>query len=366
MNIHIVVCCGIWVNSSYKNINKASFIENSAMKKEAMFWKPMKNETVQCFLCPHHCIIAPEKRGICGVRENEQGKLFSLIYQACSSIAVDPIEKKPLYHFYPGSLVLSLGSVGCTFRCDHCQNYHISMARPEELSLRDIPAETLGKIAKDQNCRGVAWTYNEPTIWHEYTIEAAKLVKNAGLYTVYVTNGYIEEKPLREIAPYLDAMNIDIKAFHDEFYRTVCKAKLAPVLQTCELAKKLGVHVEITYLVIPGFNDDASEIKKFCQWVAEKLGTDTAVHFSRFHPDYKMTEIKATPSSTLLSCHAIAKETGLQFVYLGNIAHGDYDNTYCPSCNMVLITRYGFSADVKGVAQGKCSHCGAIIPVRIG
>jgi pyruvate formate lyase activating enzyme len=336
------------------------------MKKEAMFWKPTKNETVQCFLCPHHCIIAPEKRGICGVRKNEQGRLFSLIYQACSSIAVDPIEKKPLYHFYPGSLVLSLGSVGCTFRCDHCQNYHISMARPEDLSLRDIPAENLSKIAQDQNCKGVAWTYNEPTIWHEYTIEAAKLVKNAGLYTVYVTNGYIEEQPLREIAPYLDAMNIDIKAFHDQFYRTVCKARLAPVLQTCEHAKKLGIHVEVTYLVIPGFNDDASEIKKFCDWVTHKLGTDTPVHFSRFHPDYKMTDIKTTPSSTLLSCHAIAKETGLQFVYLGNIAHGDYDNTYCPSCKNLLIARYGFSAEVEGLANGKCSRCGTIIPVRIG
>jgi pyruvate formate lyase activating enzyme len=366
MNIHIVVSCGIRENSFYKNINKASFIENFAMKKEAMFWKPTKNETVQCFLCPHHCIIAPEKRGICGVRKNEQGRLFSLIYQACSSIAVDPIEKKPLYHFYPGSLVLSLGSVGCTFRCDHCQNYHISMARPEDLSLRDIPAENLSKIAQDQNCKGVAWTYNEPTIWHEYTIEAAKLVKNAGLYTVYVTNGYIEEQPLREIAPYLDAMNIDIKAFHDQFYRTVCKARLAPVLQTCEHAKKLGIHVEGTYLVSPGFNDDASEIKKFCDWVTHKLGTDTPVHFSRFHPDYKMTDIKTTPSSTLLSCHAIAKETGLQFVYLGNIAHGDYDNTYCPSCKNLLIARYGFSAEVEGLANGKCSRCGTIIPVRIG
>jgi pyruvate formate lyase activating enzyme len=366
MNIRIVACCEMRVGFFYKNINKASFIEKTAMKKEAAFWKPVKDQVVQCQLCPHHCMIAPEKRGICGVRKNEQGRLFTLIYQACSSIAADPIEKKPLYHFYPGSLVLSFGSVGCTFRCDHCQNYHISMARPEDQTLRDIPADTVAQLAVDYGCKGVAWTYNEPTIWHEYTREAAIVAKGAGLYTVYVTNGYIEEEPLREIAPHLDAMNVDIKAFHEEFYRTICKAKLAPVLQTCERAKKLGIHLEITYLVIPGFNDDLKEIKEFCQWTGEKLGTDTAVHFSRFHPDYRMTHVPATPLHTLLSCHRIAKEAGLQFVYLGNITHGDYDNSYCPSCKNLLIERHGFSATIKGLVQGRCSRCNVSLPFRMG
>jgi len=366
MNTRIEACSGTAVNSPYKNINKASLIENPAMKKEALFWKPMKNKTVQCFLCPHHCTIAPEKTGVCGVRKNESGKLFSLIYQACSSVAVDPIEKKPLYHFHPGSRVLSLGSVGCTFRCDHCQNYQISMAHPEGQILREIPAEQLSMIATKQDCAGVAWTYNEPTIWHEYTSEAAKKVKDAGLYTVYVTNGYIEEEPLKQLAPYLDAMNIDIKAFHEEFYRKTCKARLAPVLQTCERAKTLGIHLEITYLVIPGHNDAQGEITKFCQWVGEKLGGDTPVHFSRFHPDYNMTDVPATPLNTLLACHTIATDAGLRYVYLGNIGHGDYDNTYCPSCKTLLIERYGFSANIKGLNKGTCSRCGAVIPVRIG
>ena len=366
MNIRIEACSEVEANFSYKNINKASFIENPAMKKEALFWKPLKNQTVQCFLCPHHCIIAPEKHGICGVRKNEHGTLFSLIYQACSSIAVDPIEKKPLYHFNPGSLVLSLGSVGCTFRCDHCQNYSISMARPDEQPLHDIPASHLSKIAIEKGCKGVAWTYNEPTIWHEYTVEAAQLVKEAGLYTVYVTNGYIEEEPLKAIAPYLDAMNIDVKAFHEQFYQKICKAKLAPVLQTCERVKKLGVHLELTYLVIPGHNDTAKEIKGFCQWIVEKLGVDTPVHFSRFHPDYKMTDVTPTPLDRLLACHTAAKDAGLQYVYLGNIGHGDYDNTYCPSCRNLLVERYGFSANIKGITQGKCSSCGALIPIHIG
>jgi pyruvate formate lyase activating enzyme len=365
MGIRIVVFYGAGANSYYKNINKASFIENTAMKKEAMFWKPGKDKTVQCLLCPHHCVIAAERHGICGVRKNEQGKLYSLIYQACSSISDDPIEKKPLYHFHPGSLVLSLGSVGCTFKCDHCQNYHISMARPEGMSLQEIPAETLSQIALDHGCRGVAWTYNEPAIWHEYTVEAAKFVKNAGLYTAYVTNGYLEEEPLSEIAPYLDAMNIDIKAFHEEFYQKVCKARLAPVLQTCERAKKLGIHLELTYLVVPGMNDDGLEIQEFCYWIGETLGTDTPVHFSRFHPDYKMTDISATPMKTLFSCLRVAKEANLQFVYLGNIAHGDYDNTYCPGCGNLLIERYGFSSHLKGVSQGKCLRCGTLVPLRM-
>jgi len=364
MNSRIKACFEAEVNSSYKNINKASLIGNPAMKKEALFWKPMKNQTVQCFLCPHHCIIAPEKQGICGVRKNEHGTLFSLIYQACSSIAVDPIEKKPLYHFYPGSQVLSLGSVGCTFRCDHCQNYQISMAKPEEQHLRDIPAEQLSRIAREKGCTGVAWTYNEPTIWHEYTVEAARLVKDAGLYTVYVTNGYIEEEPLKDIAPYLDAMNIDVKAFQEQFYQKICKAKLAPVLRTCERAKALGIHLELTYLVIPGLNDSMSDIQAFCHWVSQKLGIDTPVHFSRFHPDYKMSDAPATPFETLLACQSVAKDAGLRFVYLGNIGHGDYDNTYCPSCKNLLIERYGYSVTMNGLRNGTCSRCGASIPVR--
>jgi len=334
------------------------------MKKEALFWKQMKNKAVQCFLCPHHCVIAADNYGICGVRKNEHGTLYSLIYQACSSIAVDPIEKKPLYHFYPGSRVFSIGSVGCTFRCDHCQNYQISIARPEEHSLRDIPAKQLSKLAKENGCSGVAWTYNEPTIWHEYTVEAARIVKAAGLYTVYVTNGYIEEEPLKEIAPYLDAMNIDVKAFHEEFYRKVCKAKLAPVLLTCERAKHLGIHLELTYLVIPGLNDTTDEVSEFCRWVAEALGVETPVHFSRFHPDYKMTDVDSTPLNTLLACRTTATEAGLQFVYLGNIGHGDYDNTYCPSCKNLLVERYGFSAKITGFSSGKCSSCKAHIPIR--
>jgi len=335
------------------------------MKKEASFWNPVEKGMVQCVLCPHHCKIAPERRGICGVRKNENGKLYTLIYAACSSVADDPIEKKPLYHFYPGSLVLSLGSVGCTFRCEHCQNFRISMAGPEHLGLQDIPPKTVVELAKEHGCRGVAWTYNEPTIWHEYAFDTAKLVKQAGLYTVYVTNGFIEEAPLREIAPYLDAMNIDVKAFQEEFYKKICKARLAPVLQTCERAKELGIHLELTYLVIPRLNDAVDEVTRFCEWVHEKLGSDVPVHFSRFHPDYKMADTPATPLETLLAIYKIAKQVGLQFVYLGNIPHGEYENTRCPSCGTVLIERYGYSTTVRHIQHGKCVNCGTKLPFRM-
>ncbi|HVQ00659.1 MAG TPA: AmmeMemoRadiSam system radical SAM enzyme [Candidatus Thermoplasmatota archaeon] len=336
------------------------------MKREARFWNSVGHGNVQCALCPHHCRIAAGKRGICGVRENEDGRLYSLIYAACSSVADDPIEKKPLYHFYPGSRVLSLGSVGCTFRCEHCQNFTISMAGPDSFGLRDIQPEAVVQMAKDHRCQGVAWTYNEPTIWHEYAFDTARLVKKAGLYTVYVTNGFMEEAPLREIAPYLDAMNIDVKAFREEFYRKICKGQLAPVLRACELAKQLGIHLELTYLVIPGLNDDVDEVTRFCSWVREALGADTPVHFSRFHPDYKMEDTPATPIETLLEFHKVAKQAGLQYVYLGNLPHGEYENSYCPSCGVLLIERHGYNISQRAVAQGRCMKCGTSVPFRIG
>jgi pyruvate formate lyase activating enzyme len=333
------------------------------MKKEARFWQPLENNKVQCLLCPHTCKINTNKRGICGVRENEDGKLVSLISGSCSSIADDPIEKKPLYHFYPGSLVLSLGSVGCTFRCAHCQNYSISTATPDEGYLQEVSPEDSVVLAKDHGCRGIAWTYNEPTIWHEYAFDTMQRAKKEGLYTVYVTNGYINEAPLKELSLYLDAMNIDVKAFTESFYKNICKARLEPVLRTCEQAKQLGIHLELTYLVIPGKNDTMDEIHRFCEWVVEKLGKDTPVHFSRFHPEYNLSDIPPTSKESLLQIFKIAQTTGLLYPYLGNIAHGDYDNTLCPVCKKVVIERHGFSAALKGLKEKNCRFCGTRLPI---
>jgi pyruvate formate lyase activating enzyme len=333
------------------------------MKKEAIFWESKDDRTVQCLLCPHNCIIIENKVGICGVRKNEGGKLYSLIYGSCSGVADDPIEKKPLNHFYPGSIVLSLGSVGCNFRCLHCQNYHISTATPEDNSLSEISPEKAVDLAKCHRCKGIAWTYNEPTIWFEYTLDSAKLAKKLDLYTVYVTNGYINEQPLKEISPYLDAMNVDIKAFTEGFYKKVCKARLAPVLHTCEFAKNLKIHLELTYLVIPGLNDSVDEIKKFCSWVSDSLGKETPVYFSRFHPYFKMKEVPSTPLETLIKANKIAKDTGLLYSYLGNVSHEKYENTYCPSCHNIIIQRSGFNTKITGLKNGKCDKCKANIPI---
>lgn len=328
------------------------------MKKEAKFWKTLNSKKVQCVLCLHKCKIDEGKTGICEVRKNEGGKLYSLIYGSCSSMAVDPIEKKPFYHFHPGTNAFSVGTVGCNFKCKHCQNYGISTAKPDHSHLRDITSESVIEHVKNNNCQGIAWTYNEPTIWYEFSLDSSKLAKKHGLYTCYVTNGYIGEEPLKEISPYLDAMNVDVKAFTDDFYKNICKASLEPVLNTCELAKELKIHLELTYLVIPGYNDSLDEIKKFCNWVAEKLGNNVPIHFSRFHPDHNMTDVKATPIDTLLKIYDVAKNAGLLFPYLGNVPHGDYENTICPKCENVCIKRHGFSTDLKGITNGKCTNCG--------
>jgi pyruvate formate lyase activating enzyme len=333
------------------------------MKVEAKFWEKKDNNKVHCLLCPHKCLINHNNTGICGVRKNEGGKLYSLIYNSCSSIAEDPIEKKPLYHFFPGSLALSLGSVGCNLTCDYCQNYKISRASSDSRFLKEVPPETAIDIAKKHGCKGISWTYNEPTIWHEYTVDSARLTKKEGLYTVYVTNGYINEEPLKELSPYLDAMNIDVKAFNENFYKNICKAKLQPVLNTCKIAKILGIHVEITYLVITELNDSLDEIRKFCRWIVDNLGENTPVHFSRFHPDYKMREIQATPIDLLLKIYDISKEVGILFPYIGNVPHGKYENTYCPRCGNMIVERYNFSSDIVGLKNNRCMRCGQIIPI---
>ena len=327
------------------------------MNKKASFWKKIDGEKVQCNLCSHHCKIKNQNVGVCGVRENQNGELFSLIYGSVSSVATDPIEKKPLYHFHPGTNAFSLGTVGCNFQCLHCQNSSISTADPSFPYLREMTPDDVVKQAKQYNCMGVAWTYNEPTIWHEFSYDASKIAKKQGLYTVYVSNGYISEEPLRELSPYLDAMNIDIKAFTESFYKKICKAKLEPVLNTCILARELDIHIELTYLVIPTYNDSGEEITRFCKWVVENLGNDIPVHFSRFHPDHLLTNIPATPIKTLEDVYDIARKTGISYVYIGNVPHGKYENTFCPTCGNLVVERYGYTVDISGIKNGKCSKC---------
>ncbi len=325
---------------------------------EAKFYSKRDDGAVQCGLCHHSCVIPPAKTGRCRVRRNDGGTLETLIYGVASAVHADPVEKKPLYHFHPGTTALSFGTYGCNFSCDFCQNWDISQRDvATEVGTRLSPADVV-RLARRAGAEGVSWTYNEPTIWHEFAYDASVAAKAAGLYTCYVTNGYIQEAPLRELAPVLDAMNIDVKAFREDFYRRYPKARLQPVLDTSALAAELGIHVEITYLIVPGCNDDPAEIRDFARWAVEALGPDAPLHFSRFHGDFKMRDHRATPPETMEMAYATAREEGANFVYLGNM-RTDRGNTFCPECGSLLIERHGF---VLGEMHDKCPKCGYALP----
>jgi pyruvate formate lyase activating enzyme len=332
--------------------------QTNASTKKAMFWEKKDKGKVKCLLCPHNCTIADGKTGICTVRANQKGKLVSLVFGLSSIGVPDPIEKKPLYHFYPASKVLSFGTVGCNLKCKQCQNFTTSQRIPENGLVDSTPPEAAVEMAKSRGCKGVAWTYNEPTIWFEYTYYGSKHAKSLGLYTVYVTNGFINKEPLKKIAPYLDAMNIDVKSMNKDFYKKICKSRLEPVLSTCKLAHKLDIHIEITNLVIPTLNDDPKDIRQLAKWMKENLDDSVPLHFSRFHPDYELKHLPPTPEETLLDAYNIAKEEGLKYVFLGNIHHPEYHNTYCPNCNAVVVNRGGIFGDTKSfLKKGKCHKC---------
>ena len=330
--------------------------------KEAMLYKK-ENEKVRCNICAHHCRITENGYGVCRTRQNIDGKLYTLIYSSVSSAHVDPIEKKPLFHFFPGSLVFSLGTISCNFRCKHCQNWSISTAKVGDVYTTEIPPEEAVRQTKKSGCDGIAWTYNEPTIWFEYTYDSAKLAKRAQLYTVYVTNGYISEDALNEIAPFLDAANVDVKAFNESFYKRISGTRLEPVLETCERMKEKKIHLELTYLIIPGYNDSEEEIKKFSTWVVN-LNASTPVHFSAFYPAHLMLDVPPTSIGTLEMAHEIAKEAGVEYVYLGNVPGHEYENTFCPECGELLIERTGYHVR-KRISEPKCPECGRSIDIRL-
>lgn len=332
------------------------------MIKEGVLFDELADNKVKCHVCSHRCTIAEGNLGICRTRRNKNGKLFTLIYNTVSSEAVDPIEKKPLYHFLPGTLSYSLGTIGCNFRCQHCQNWNISQEYSHTGTIEITPEEAI-KEALEKKCKSISWTYNEPAIWHEYTFDSAVLAKKAGLKTIYVTNGYITPEALQRMAPYLDAFRVDIKSFSEDFYRKICGARLAPVLESTKLANELGMHVETVTLVIPGKNDSKEEITQIVRWVHDTLGEDTPMHFTRFQPMYRMDDLFPTPVDTLEMAYDIAKKEGMSFVYLGNVAGHRYENTYCPKCNALLIDRMGFRVSDIKIKDGKCPKCGERIPI---
>jgi len=332
------------------------------MQEARQYGKKGQN-AVQCSLCSHRCRIADGKHGICGVRKNTGGTLYATTYGLVSAEAVDPIEKKPLYHFLPGTLTYSLGGIGCNFTCRHCQNWQISQADPVGSRLVPISPEEGVFRAIAEGCASISWTYNEPTIWHEYALDMGTLARSRGLGTCYVTNGYITEEALRELAPMLSAFRVDIKAFTDDFYRKVCGAHLQPVLDSAVLARELGMHIETVTLVIPGENDSREELDALIRWVIENLGPETPMHFSAFHPDYRMTDRGRTSGALLEKICTRAKELGLHFPYSGNVGHNKFDNTCCPACGSLLIERRGFSSRIVGLDDRTCTNCGETIGI---
>jgi pyruvate formate lyase activating enzyme len=332
------------------------------MIREAMLWRGLEEGRVQCFLCAHRCLIAPAKFGVCGVRENLQGKLVTHVYGEVIAAHVDPIEKKPLYHFLPGTTSFSVATVGCNFRCPFCQNWQISQAGKKDKAFgggQVLSSEEIVRAAKKQGCRSISYTYTEPTIFFEYAYDTAKLARKAGLANVFVTNGYMTAEALRKMQPYLDAANVDLKAFQDETYKKVCGARLEPVLDSIRLLRGLSIWVEVTTLVVPGMNDGDEELAAIARFISS-VGPEIPWHISRFHPDYKYTQTPATPVETLRKAAALAKEAGLKFIYIGNV-WGESEATFCPQCGKVLIRRSGFSVEENRMSDGKCPSCGSSI-----
>ena len=320
---------------------------------------------VRCRLCAHRCLVAPGRFGTCGVRENRAGTLVTYAYGELVAAHVDPIEKKPLFHFLPGSLSMSIAAAGCNFRCGFCQNWEISQpggpaaGRRRE---RDTPPEDVVRAALDQGCRSVSYTYTEPTVFFEYAYDTGKLAREAGLANIFVTNGYMTAEALREIRPYLDAANVDLKAFRDATYKKVCGARLQPVLDAIRLMREIGVWVEVTTLVVPGLNDGEGELRDIALFLA---GVDPALpwHISRFHPDYRYTDAPPTPLATLRKAREIGRAAGLRFVYVGNVG-GEGEDTACPGCGRTLVVRRGFDMAANAIAAGRCPDCGAAIAGR--
>ena len=314
-------------------------------------------KTIQCNLCPKSCIIAPGERGNCRIRYNLNDKLINLTYSHPCTMHVDPIEKKPLFHFYPGEQIFSVATAGCNLHCKNCQNWQISQANPEDIPSYKVTPQELVFLSKQYNCNMIAYTYTEPLASYEYTLDSSIIAKSHGLKNVLVTSGYLNRAPLKKLYRYIDAVNIDLKFFNDTMYKKITTGSLKPVLDALVLAREMNVWLEITHLIIPTLNDDLKEIEKMCVWIHKNLGEEVPIHFSRFQPHYLLQNLPATPYSTLKDAHNIARQTGLKFAYIGNVYGTHEESTFCPSCNKTVIKRVGYNILEYNIIDGKCSYC---------
>jgi len=331
---------------------------------EAYLYEPLEDKKVKCNLCSHRCVIKEGRRGKCSVRENQSGMLLTLVYGKAIARHVDPIEKKPLFHFLPGTLSYSIATVGCNFRCKFCQNADIAQMPTDHKGVimgDTVTPQEVVAAAKKSGCRSISYTYTEPTVFFELAYDTAKIAHEHQIRNVFVTNGYMTAEALEMIEPYLDAANVDLKAFSDRYYKELCGARLKHVQETLKRMKSCGILVEVTTLIVPGLNDDKAELQDLAGFIAQDLGTETPWHISRFHPTYKLTDRPPTPVKTLTVAREIGLDAGLKYVYTGNVPGNSAENTYCYNCGEIVIERRGFQVGALRIKDGKCSKCGVEI-----
>ncbi len=329
---------------------------------EARFYDQWPNARVQCRLCPRACVIPEGKRGHCGVRENQHGTLYTLVHSRVCTAHVDPVEKKPFFHYLPGSLAFSIATPGCNVHCKFCQNWEISQALPEQLPAQYMPPRLVAELARQARCPTVAFTYSEPVVFTEFLMDTADAAHALGIRSIVVSNGYIQQEALRAAYGKVDAVKIDLKAFSESYYRRIVRGQLKPVLATLETLSKMGKWFEIVYLVVPTLNDHDDEFIRLARWIKENLGCSVPLHFTQFHPDYQLRALPITPVASLERAREIARVEGLHFVYIGNVPGHPAENTYCPTCQRLLVEREGFDIKQMSIADGRCSFCKQAIP----
>ena len=329
---------------------------------EGFLYKKANNNRVVCGICPNRCVLAPGDRSICRSKVNMDGTLYSLTFGNPCSVNVDPIEKKPLYHFKPRSKAFSIATTGCNFRCLNCQNWEISQAKPHEVRHHEfLPADVV-KAARRAGSTSIAYTYSEAITFFEYMIDIARLARDKGIYNLWISNGYINREPLLELCRVLDGANINLKSFSDDIYKKLNGGRLQPVLNTFKTLHEEGIHFEVTNLVVPGYTDEADMVKEMCQWILKNLGPDYPLHFLRFFPRYKLDRLPSTPLSTLLQLRKLAMGEGIRYVYVGNVVHPEVNNTYCHHCKKLLIERIGYQIPIYNLDGNRCKFCNTVIP----
>jgi pyruvate formate lyase activating enzyme len=329
---------------------------------EARFYEKLPYKKIKCKLCPRECVIDDRERGYCGVRENRGGTYYSLVYARVSAAHVDPIEKKPLFHFLPGSMAFSVATAGCNVNCKMCQNWDISQVRPEQVSSTYIPPKDLAARCRQYPCASIAYTYSEPVVFCEYVLDSAEAGRAAGVKSVVISGGYIQQEPLKQLCRRVDAIKIDLKGFSEKYYKEVVNGELKPVLNALVTIRKLGTWTEVVYLVVPTLNDSDAEFRGLARWIKAELGRDVPLHFSRFHPEYLLKNLPPTPLPTLERAKAICDAEGLQYVYIGNVPGHPAESTFCPKCRRVVVERAGLTVRALHLDGGKCRFCQQAIP----